>query len=95
MGKDVTPTITLSAIEAIAEKTATFVSMGVDGLEYLPFKGFDPDFSDPEYKQQFIARLKDRIAFIQDKNIAKGGYDQLPNECIVSIHNIEVQAEKL
>lgn len=95
MDKKVTVEITLGSIENIVEGQGNFVDMGVDGISYMPFDGFKPDFSDDNYKEQFIARIKDRIAFIEKKATDRGGYDVLPAEALDSMKSVAAQVEKL
>ena len=95
MGKKVTPAITLGSLEAIVEKRASFNPTGIDGLEILPVEGFEMDFSDAEYKKQFVARINDRVGFIAEKETARGGYDKLPAEALDCMKKVAEQAEKL
>ncbi len=37
-----------------------------------------PDFSDANYKQQFINRMNDRMKFVKSRETEKGGIDKLP-----------------
>ncbi len=90
--KKVTPQVTLGSLEAIIEGKASFTSFGsIEGLSYLPVDGFDPDFSDAEYKKQLVARMKDRIEFISSRN----EFDQLPEETLEVLKKVVAQAEKL
>ena len=93
--KKVTPAITLGSLESIVESKAKFTDMGVSGMQYLPVDGFNPDFTDASYKKQFVARLKDRIGFLENKMTARGGYDKLPQECVDSMKAVAADAEKL
>lgn len=93
--KKVTKEVTLGAIEQIVEGTAKFAPMGVDGLSYLPMEGFNPDFRDSAYKQQFIARINDRVAFIEKQITSRGGIDKLPDEALTAVKKAAEQAGKL
>jgi len=42
-----------------------------------------------------VARLKDRIAFIESKKTMRGGYDELPEETLEYMKSAAAQAEKL
>ncbi|MGI5850380.1 MAG: phosphoenolpyruvate carboxykinase (ATP) [Christensenellales bacterium] len=95
LDKKVTVQATLGSLEAIIEDTAQFNDMGIKGMSYLPVEGFIPDFSDPKYKKQFVARIKDRIGFIEAKATEKGGFDELPAEALESMKKVAAQAEKL
>jgi phosphoenolpyruvate carboxykinase (ATP) len=95
MGKDITKEITLGALETIIEAKGGFKALGLDGLEYLPVEGYEPNFKDEEYRTQFIARMNDRVGFIQEKETARGGYDKLPQEALDSMVKVAEQAAKL
>ena len=95
MDKKVTVQTTMSGLEALINKDASFKELGIDGISYMPFEGFIPDFSDEKYKKQFVARFKDRVGFIAKKKTDRGGYDELPEEALESIKKVAEQAEKL
>ncbi|NLG36926.1 MAG: phosphoenolpyruvate carboxykinase (ATP) [Clostridiales bacterium] len=95
MKKKVTKEATLGSLEKIVEGTAHFTSMGLEGIELLAIEGFKPDFTDAEYKRQFIARLKDRVGFISAKAVERGGYDKLPDEALAAMNEVVEQAGKL
>ena len=83
MDKKVPKEITLGSIEKILEVKATFKKLGnLSTLEYLDVPGFEPDFEDEEYKKQFVARMKDRVEFIESRKEFKDGYDKLPDEAL-------------
>ncbi len=94
MGKDVTKEITLGSIESIVEGTAKFEPFGkIDGMSYIPFEGYIPDFSDAEYKDQVAKRMQDRVAFIEMKQTDNEGYDKLPDEALAAMKKIAEQAK--
>ena len=93
--KKVTVQATLGSLEAIIEGTATFKSIGIEGISVLPVDGYEMNFKDAAYKKQFIARLNDRIGFFEKNKTAKGGFDALPDEAAESMKKIVAQAEKL
>ncbi len=95
MDKKVTVKITLDSIENIVQGNGEFVDMGIKGMQNMPFEGYIPDFSDANYKEQFIARINDRIAFMENKATERGGYDELPAEAIECMKNVAAQVEKL
>lgn len=95
MDKKVTVQATLGSIEKIIKGKAEFESVGIDGIEILPIEGYDMDFSDANYKEQFVARINDRIAFIESKATLRGGYDELPAETLECMKSVAAQAEKL
>ncbi len=93
MGKDITKEITLGSIEAIVEGTAKFEQFGkIDGMSYIPFEGYVPDFSDAEYKEQVAKRMDDRVAFIESRIEHMDGYDKLPDEALDAMKKIADQA---
>ena len=61
----------------------------------LAVDGYDMDFTDADYKAQFVSRIEDRVEFIKSKDTARGGYDKLPKEALDSMQNIAEQAKKL
>ena len=95
MDKKVTVEATLGSIEAIVEGKAKFTDIGIDGISMLPIDGYDLDFSDAKFKEQFVARINDRISFIEGKKTARGGYDELPAEALESMKSVAEQAKKL
>lgn len=95
MDSKVTVQATLGSLEKIVEKKAEYTDLGIEGMSYLPIEGYIPDFSDANYKKQFIARIKDRIGFIEKKTTDRGGYDELPAEALETMKKVVVQAEKL
>jgi hypothetical protein len=81
MGKKIPKEVTLGSLEKIIEKKAEFKPFGnIDKFEYLPVEGFIPDFSDPGYSEQLAKRMLDRVAFIEECALVKGGFDKLPDE---------------
>lgn len=95
MDKKVTVEATLGSIEAIVEGKAKFKDIGIDGISVLEIDGYDMDFSDADYKAQFVARINDRISFIESKSTLRGGYDELPAEALESMKSVAEQAKKL
>lgn len=95
MDKDVTKEVTLDALETMIENKGGFKSLSIDGLEFMPVEGYIPDFSDAEYKKQFIARMNDRVEFIKSKDTVRGGYDKLPAEALESMKKIAEAAKNL
>ena len=55
----------------------------------------ESDFEDANYKEQFVARISDRVAFIESKKTARGGCDELPAEALKCMQSAAKQAEKL
>lgn len=61
-------------------------------LQIMHLDGFMPDLSDKGYKEQFIARMNDRIKFIKEKETERGGFDKLPRETIEVLEKILEEA---
>ncbi len=95
MDKKVTVQATLGSLEKIIERKASYKSIGIDGIEVLPVDGYEMNFSDASFKAQFVARIEDRVAFVESKESARGGYDKLPVEALDSLKKIAEQAKKL
>lgn len=95
MDKKVPKEVTLGSIEKILEKTATFKKLGnLSNLEYLDVPGFEPDFEDEKYKEQFVARIKDRVDFIESRKEYKDGYDKLPDEALEAMQKVLDEVQK-
>ncbi len=95
MGKKVKKEHTLGVIEGIVEGTAKFVETGIDGISYQPVEGFELNFKDAEYKKSFVARINDRVAFIEKQTTNRGGIDKLPDEALAAMKKVAEQASKL
>ncbi len=95
MGKKIKKEITLGVIEGIVEGTSTFKETGIDGISYQVVEGFEPNFKDAEYKKTFVARIADRVAFIEKQITNRGGIDKLPDEALAAMKKVADQASKL
>lgn len=93
--KKVPKEVTLGAIEQVVEETAKFMPLGIDGFSVLPIEGFRPDFKDAAFKQQFLARLGDRVGYIEKQITSRGGIDKLPDEALAAMRKALEQAGKL
>lgn len=94
MDKKVTKEITLGSIEKIVENTAEFVPFGkIEGLSYIPYEGFIPDFSDKEYKNQVVLRMNDRVAYIESRKTFMDGYNKLPEEALDAMKKVAEEAK--
>lgn len=79
MDKKVEKHTTLKILEDIVEGTAKFSSFGgIPGMEVLNIPGFDIDFRNWTFKQQFMNRMSDRLEFIKSRQKELGGIDALP-----------------
>jgi len=89
MGKKVKPADTLGVIEAIVEGTAKFKPWGpFSGIEIFEWEGFVPDLKDPEYKAELVARMNDRVKFVESRNEFKSGYDKLPDCALAALKKV-------
>lgn len=95
MGKDITKQITLGSLEAIVEGKAEFADVGLPGIQNFPIKGYELDFSDQEFKNQFVARMHERVAFIKERDIIREGYDKLPLEALKAMMAVAEKAGEL
>jgi len=89
MGKKIESKVTLEIIEAIVEERARFMPWeDFSGLQIMEIEGFVPDFKDENYREQFAARIRDRIKFVKDRDMEKGGFDKLPPEAAKALEDI-------
>ncbi len=88
-GKKVKPEHTLGVIESIIEGKANFQKWeNFTDIEILDVDGFEAKLTDSEYKEQFTARIKDRINFVKDRETFKGGGDKLPDDCLAALEDV-------
>ena len=45
-----------------------------------------------QYKEQFIARMNDRIAFVKSRETEKGGLDKLPQDALEALEAVIKEA---
>jgi phosphoenolpyruvate carboxykinase (ATP) len=96
MDKKIPKEITLGALEEIIEETANFVKFGnFSNLEYMEIEGFVPDFSNSAYVKQLIARMEDRVKFIESRAVERGGFDKLPDEALEIMKKVVEEAKSL
>ncbi len=92
MGQKVQPKHTLGIIESIVEGKAEFTQWeNFSDIEIMKLDDFTVDFNNKEYKDQFIARMKDRIEFIKSRETEKGGLDKLPEDALNSLLDLVKQ----
>ncbi len=87
----VTPKVTLGLIEDIVEERAKFEKFGsFSELEYMPIKGFIPDFKNKEYVANVKARMQDRL-----ENVTHPASDleKLPEEAIAALQKVVNEAK--
>ena len=94
MGTKVKPAHTLGVIEAIVEGSANFHKWeNFSDIEIMDVEGFDASFSNREYAEQFIARMNDRIAFVESRETEKAGIDKLPADALEALQKVVSQAK--
>lgn len=96
MGKKVQPKDTLGIIEAIVEGTAKFEKWGPEGREFsdlqiMKVEGFDVDFNNKEYAQEFKSRMLDRVNFVKSRDVEKAGLDKLPADALEALQKVVEQ----
>lgn len=89
MGTKVKKEHTLGIIEAIVEGKATFHKWGnLDDIQIMDIDGFDASFDNKEYKEQFTARMNDRINFVKSRETEKNGIDKLPDDALEALQRV-------
>lgn len=92
MGKKVTPKHTLGIIESIIEGSAKFEKWeNFSDIEIMPIEGFEANFSDLGYKDQFTKRMQDRIEFVKSRETEKAGLDKLPTDALEALQKVVEQ----
>ena len=88
--------ITIGIIEAIADKTADFHSLGkLEDIETMDIEGFIPNFRDKNYVDIIDFGMKKRIEFVDSLREAKGGRDDLPDEAVNALHLLLLRIKSL
>ncbi|EKE03345.1 MAG: hypothetical protein ACD_20C00214G0015 [uncultured bacterium] len=96
MGKKVQPKHTLGVIEAIVEGTAKFERWEqFSDIEIMKLEDFDTNLQNQEYKEQFIARMHDRIRFIESRDTEKKGMDALPLDAVEALIKVVDETKKI
>lgn len=94
MGKKVQPKDTLGIIESIVEGTAKFTKWeSFSDIEIMQLEGFEANFEDKNYAEQFKKRMQDRIGFIKSREIEKAGLDKLPSDALEALENVVSQVK--
>lgn len=92
MGKKVQPKHTLGIIESIVEGTAKFEKWeNFSDIEIMPVEGFEANFSNSEYAEQFKKRMRDRIEFVKSRETEKAGLDKLPVDALEALERVIAQ----
>ena len=94
MGTKVQPKHTLGIIEAIVEGSAKFHKWeNFSDIEIMDVEGFDASFKNAEYAEQFVARMQDRINFVQSRETEKAGLDKLPADALEALQKVISEAK--
>ena len=89
MGKKVQPKHTLGIIEAIVEGKANFKKWAnFSDIEIMELEDFDVNLNNEEYRQQFVARMNDRVQFISSRDTEKAGLDKLPADALQALEKV-------
>ncbi len=96
MGQKVQPKHTLGIIEAIVEGKANFEKWeNFSDVEIMKLEDFNVDFANKEYAEQFVARMKDRIKFIESRDTEKAGIDKLPADALEALLKVVEETRTL
>lgn len=94
MGKKVKKEDTLHIIESVVEGKSDFHKWGnFSDIEIMDIDGFNASFEDKDYSQKFVARMNDRINFIQSREVEKAGIDKLPEDALQALQKVIKEAE--
>ena len=94
MGTKVQPKHTLGIIEAIVEGSAEFHKWeNFSDIQIMDVEGFDASFKNSEYAAQFVARMQDRIEFVQSRETEKAGLDKLPADALEALQKVISEAK--
>ncbi len=86
MGTKVRPAHTLSILEAVIEGTAKWRPFGnFTGMQILDLPDFKIDLNDRHYREQLLARFKDRLNFVKSRETELGGLDKLPGDALKAL----------
>ena len=89
MGKKIKPEHTLGIVESIVEGSAKFEKFAnFSDIEILKVEGFEADFNNKEYAEEFKKRMQDRIDFVKSRDTEKAGLDKLPADALESLQNV-------
>ena len=98
MGQKVQPKHTLGIIEDIIAGKAEFKKWGnFSDIEIMELPDFNVNLNDENYREQFIARMNDRIKFIESRETEKGGLDKLPQDALDAVKKVaeEIKVAKV
>lgn len=93
-GKNITPQITLSAIEELVDNQPDFKNFGpLTGMSYLDVKGYEPDFKDLTYVSLLKKRIETRLNFVQESKEKDNGFNALPEETSLKLQELILELE--
>ena len=82
--KKISPAVTLGAIEGVVEGKNTYKPFTpMADVEYAVIDGFEPDFNDATYVDNFVKRMQGRIDYLRNLDER----DALPEEAINAIQS--------
>ena len=88
MGKDIPKELTMKILEYLADDTDEWKPFGdFKGVSYMPLAGFEVKLDDPEYKKTLVARMQDRLDWVNDYN-DKNPENPLPEEAKETLQGI-------
>ena len=88
MGKDIPKELTMKILEYLADDTDEWKPFGdFKGVSYMPLEGFEVKLDDPDYKKTLVARMQDRLDWVNDYN-DKNPENPLPNEAKETLQGI-------
>src|SRR5574344_906329 len=86
MGKKVKKEDTLHIIESVVEGKSDFHKWGnFSDIEIMDIDGFNASFEDKDYSQKFVARMNDRINFIQSREVENSAIAKLPDDALQAL----------
>lgn len=89
MDKKVQPKDTLGILEAIIEGSAKFEQWeSFTDVQIMHLEGFDANFRNKEYAQEFKKRMQDRIDFVKSREVEKAGMDKLPPDALEALQKV-------
>ena len=83
MGSPVSKEVSISLVELIISGEAQFVPWKpLEGLEILEIKGYPASLEEASYRQPFVQRLKERLAFLKKMQGSREATGDFPGEAI-------------
>lgn len=89
MGKKIAKEVTLNIIESIVDGKAQFEKWSnFSDIDIMKIEGFDADFDNFEYREEFRRRMQDRVNFVKLRDVEKAGMDKLPEDALEALQNV-------